>query len=110
MIQVRGRAVVYGEIWYDEGPPRDSQVDIMVHRQIRAPIPDARSAPFLTMQTDLSAPASAILAGFHETCRYQIRRADGKDALQLEFTADAEAKLEEFCVFYDAFARQKSVL
>lgn len=109
MIRIPGRAVVYGELWYDEGPPRHAGVDVVVHRQLDAPLLDARSTPSLTMYSDLSAPADAILREFSDTCRYQIRRADGKDGLELEVVVDPEGKIDEFCDFYDAFARQKSI-
>ncbi len=109
MIRIEGRAAVYGEVWYDEEPTGDSRVDIVVYRQRETPIGDARTAPFLSMVTDLSATEAAITEKFGKDCRYKIRRAETKDGLRMEFITDPENRLDEFRAFYDAFARQKSV-
>lgn len=109
MIRIQGRGAVYGEVWYDEEPPRDCAVDILLYRQRQAPIADARTSPFLTMVTDLSVGEDAIMEKFGKDCRYKIRRADTKDGLRMEFVPDPESRLDEFRAFYDAFARQKSL-
>ncbi|HKB74120.1 MAG TPA: hypothetical protein VKC82_07600, partial [Burkholderiales bacterium] len=90
MIRVKGRTAVYGEVWYDEEAPRDPGVDIVVYRQRETPIAGARTAPFLTMVTDLSAEADAITERFGKDCRYKIRRAETKDGLRMEFITDPE--------------------
>src|ERR1700704_3002708 len=108
MIRIDGRAAVYGEVWYDEEPPGDSGVDIVLYRQREAPIADARTTPFLTMVTDLSVEADAITEKFGKDCRYKIRRAETKDGLRIEFITDPQSRLDEFSAFFDAFARQKS--
>ena len=109
MIRIKGRGAVYGEVWYDEEPPRDSGVDILVYRQRSAPIADGRTTPFLTMVTDLSVEQDAITGKFGKDCRYKIRRAETKDGLRMEFITDPASRLDEFRAFYDAFARQKAV-
>ncbi|HEY8068182.1 MAG TPA: hypothetical protein VIF38_04755 [Burkholderiales bacterium] len=109
MIPIRGRAVVYGEVWFDEAPVAAVGVDIVVHRQRSAPIPDSRSVAFLSLHTDLAPAENAILQQFQENCRYQIRRAETKDGLRHEFITDTEGRLDEFSAFYDAFAKQKAV-
>jgi hypothetical protein len=38
MIPINGRGVVYGELWYDEEPPGDSGVDIVLYGQREASI------------------------------------------------------------------------
>jgi len=48
MICLKGRAAVYGEVWYEEELPRDPGVDIVLYRQRETPIDDARTTPFLT--------------------------------------------------------------
>jgi len=108
MIRLKGRTAVYGEVWYDEELPRDPGVDIVLYRQREAPIADARTTPFLTMVTDLSAEADAIAENFGKDCRYKIRRAETKDGLRMEFITDPESRLGEFRAFFDAFAKQKS--
>ena len=109
MIRINGRGAAYGEVWYEEEPPRDSGVDIFLYRQRDAPIADARSTPFLSLVTDLSGREDAITEKFGKDCRYKIRRAETKDGLRMEFIADPESRLDEFRLFYDAFARQKSL-
>lgn len=109
MIRTYGRGVVYGEVWYEEEPPRDPGVDIVMYRQRQTPIGNGRSTPFLSMVTDLSVAQDAIAQQFGKDCRYKIRRADSKDGLCMEFILDPESRLDEFRVFYDTFARQKSV-
>ena len=109
MIRIEGRAVVYGEVWYDEEPAGDSGVDIVLYRQREAPIADAQTTRLLTMVTDLSVQADAITEKFGKDCRYKISRAETKDGLRMEFITDPESRLDEFRAFYDAFARQKSV-
>src|SRR5438046_7856845 len=109
MIRLKGRPVVYGEVWYDEELPLNPGVDIVLYRQRETPIADARTTPFLTMVTDLSAETDAIAEKFGKDCRYKIRRAETKDGLRMEFITDPESRLDEFRTFFDAFAAQKSV-
>ncbi len=110
MIRYNGRAAVYGEVWYDEEPPRDPGVDIVVYRQREAPIANARCTPFLSLITDLSVEKDAIFAKFGNEARYKIRRAEAKNGLHMEFIVAPESRLDEFRAFYDAFARQKSIV
>ena len=109
VIRYKGRAAVYGEVWYDEEPPPDSGVDIIVYRQQTTPIPGARATAFLSLVVDLAGPEDGIMNQFGKDCRYKIRRAASKDGLHMEFISDARNRLHEFRAFYDAFARQKSL-
>jgi len=109
MIRINGRGAVYGEVWCDEEPPRDSGVDIVLYCQRETPIADARTAPFLSLVTDLSVKEDAITDKFGKDCRYKIRRAETKDGTRMEFISDPESRLDEFRAFYDAFAREKSL-
>src|SRR6266852_7198411 len=109
MICIDGRGAVYGEVWYDEQPPGDCGVDIVLYRQREAPIADAQTTPFPSLVTDLADGEDAIVAGFGKDCRYKIRRAETKDGLRMEFIADPESRLDEFRAFFDAFASQKSL-
>ena len=109
MIRIRGRAVVYGELWFDEAPPSDAGVDILVHRYRPAPIPCGHSLLLHSLRTELAPPAEAIAAGFDETCRRHVRRAEREDGLRSEVFAEPTGELEEFAAFYDAFARQKGL-
>jgi hypothetical protein len=109
MIRYKGRATVYGELWYDEAVPNEPEVDIVVHRQRTAPLSGATTTPTLTLAIDLRTEQSAIMAAFGKDCRYKIRRADTKDGLSLAFVREPAHRLEEFCGFYDEFADQKGI-
>src|SRR6266571_2715608 len=110
MIRINGRGSVYGELWYDEELPGNPGVDIVLHRQSATPIANVRAIPFLSLVIDLSVKEDAIAEGFGETCRYEVRRAEAKDGLSMEFIVDPESRLDEFRAFFDAFARQKSLV
>lgn len=107
MIVLRGRGAVYGELWFDEEPPRDAGVDILQYRFRSAPVAGARARPLLSMVTDLGADEDAIASRFGKDCRYKVRRAETKDGLRAEFSAEPAGRLAEFQEFFDAFARQK---
>ena len=109
MIRIDGRAVVYGELWFDEPPPPAASVDILVHRYRSQPIANGRSSPLHSLRSELDSPAEAILARFEESCRRQIRRAAREDELRYVAFAEPAAELEEFADFYDVFARQKGL-
>jgi hypothetical protein len=109
VIRLRGRAVVYGELWFDETPPSDAGVDILVHRYRSTPLANAPATQLHSLQTDLAPPAEAIAARFEESCRRQVRRAARDDGLRYELVAQPAARLEEFAAFYDEFARQKGL-
>src|SRR5258706_368343 len=85
MIRINGLGAVYGEVWYDEEPPRDSGVDIVLYRQRGAPIADAQTTPFLSLVTDLADGEDAIVAGFGKDSRYKISRAEPKEGLRTHF-------------------------
>ena len=109
MIRIQGRAVVYGELWFEEEPPANAGVDVLIYRFRRFPIPHARTTKLQSLCTDLTGPVEAIAAGFHSGCRYQIRRAETQDRLAHQVIPEAQEGLEEFIDFYDAFAQQKGL-
>lgn len=109
MIRIQGRAVVYGELWFEEEPPPDAGVDVFIYRFRRFAVPHARTTQLQSLCSDLTGPAEALAAGFHSGCRYQIRRAESQDRLVYQVIPEAREGLEEFIDFYDAFARQKEL-
>lgn len=109
MIRIDGRIARYGEVWFDERVPGDLGVDIVMVRQRPEPISSRKCTPFLTLVNDLALDEDALMAGLGHTNRYQIKRAASKDGLQADFLVDPRPRLEEFCAFYDAFARQKAL-
>lgn len=109
MIRVQGRAVRYGELWLDELPPAEAGVDVLIHRFRSAPIAAGRNSPLHSLRTDLTPPVATIFAGFDESCRRQIRRAEREDSLGYGLSTEPPADLTEFADFYDVFARQKGL-
>lgn len=106
MIRYEGRGAAYGEVWFDEIPPDEPRVDILVHRQQSRPDDGSRTVAFRSLVTDLSLPEDGIRALLGETSRYQIRRAETKDALQQDFSTAPQGRLDEFRAFFDEFARE----
>jgi len=109
VIRIKGRAAEYGEVWFDEEPPGDAGVDILVHRYCSTPIPRARTVTFHTLRTDLTRPVDEIIATFDATCRHEIRRAGRRDEFYYEVIPEPIDRLDEFITFYDKFARQKGI-
>lgn len=109
MIRLKGHCVTYGEVWFDEEPPPSPGVDVLVFQRRDRPIADARTVLLHSMQHDLTCALDEVQKRFHDTCRYQIRRADSKDDLSFEQVADPAERLDEFAAFYDQFTRQKLV-
>jgi hypothetical protein len=107
MIHIKGRLATYGEIWFDEQPPRAAGVDVLMFRQRSLPIEGHLCSPFLSLVNDLSESEETLMAGFGNTNRYKIKRAASKDGLAAEWPADLHAQLDSFSDFYDEFARQK---
>ena len=109
MIRIQGRAVVYGELWFDEPVPAGAAVDVLVHRYRSAPLTEAHTSVLNTLRTDLAPPAEAILATFEGSCRRQIRRAEREDSLRHELFSAPGPQLEEYAAAYDRFARQQGL-
>jgi hypothetical protein len=105
---MKGKIVSYGEIWMDEEAPAPPGVDILVCRQRLASAPGIPSKPFLTIVNDISGTEESVMGSIAKDCRYQIRRA-GKDGLSAEFIPDPASRLDEFCEFFEGFARSKSI-
>jgi len=103
MIRIEGRGAVYGEVWFNEEPPHDADIDIAIYRQRDNPVEGARNERFVSLKTALDVPENAIMSAFGRECRYQIRRADNvRDGLSHEFLRDPADRLAAFGDFYDA--------
>jgi hypothetical protein len=109
MITIKGRFSTYGEIWFDEEPPRLGNVDVLMFRLRPLPLDSAACAPFRSLVSDLTIDADALIACFGGNNRYKIKRADTKDGLAFEFMTDTAPHLDAFCTFYDDFAGQKKL-
>ena len=108
MIRIKGSGATYGDVWFDEEPPANANVDIVRYHCRHTPVADSRSVPCLSMVSDLSVADDSLADTFSKDCRYKVRRADSKDGLALDWILDPKDRLEEFRQFFDAFAKQKS--
>lgn len=108
MIRIRGRAVTFGEIWYDE-EAGNAPVDVIIHRQRPQPYPDRACTPFLSVVNDLTEAPETMLGAFGRTTRYEINRAQSKDGLHAASVSPTVEALLDFATFYDAFAQQKAL-
>jgi hypothetical protein len=109
MILINGRLATYGEVWFDEDPPADAGVDLLMFRQRSRNIEGRICKPCMSLVNDLSGSEETIMAAFGSTNRYKIKRAASKDGLQAEWVPHPRAQLERFSDFYDEFARQKGL-
>jgi hypothetical protein len=108
VIRIEGRAVTFGEVWFDEEAAPRAAVDVLIHRQRPAAIQNRACSPFLTLVNDVTLPEEKLLAGFGRTLRYHINRAQ-RDEVRASVVAPASESLTAFSDFYDAFAKQKSL-
>lgn len=92
-----------GEGWFDGDPPKSG---VHVRRWRMHPKPDregVRWIPFDTLRLDLHETEEALLCQFDQTTRYEIRRAENRDALKAERWSDpAPATISKFLAFYGA--------
>lgn len=82
MIRIEGRAVTFGEVWFDEEAAASPRVDILIHRQRPAALRNRTCSPFLTLVNDVTMDEDRMLAGFGRTLRYHINRAQSRDGVQ----------------------------
>ena len=108
MIHIAGTFATYGELWFDEEPPRFPGVDVLLFRRRASPIDGELCVPFLSLVNDLSASQDEIAAGFGASNRAHIRRAE-KEALEGEILLEPRDQIQQFNTFYDAFAKQKGL-
>ena len=99
MIIIRGRVLTYGEIWFDEEPPGDPAVDVLMFRSRSKPIVGRPCTPLLSLASDLWADEHTIMTSFGRTNRYKINRSESKDGLEAQYFADSCPHLDAFCRF-----------
>ena len=109
MIRIKGRALTYGELWYDEEPENSSPVDVLTYRHRPSPVQHRPCRPVLTLISDITVGEDQILARFASNTRYEIKRADRKDGLSAAVVPTTSQTIASFVAFYDAFAREKAL-
>jgi SAM-dependent methyltransferase len=90
-----------GEGWFDGEPPNSG---VHVRRWRMHPSPDregVRWIPFDTLRLDLHETEETLLGQFDQTTRYEIRRAENRDALKAGRWSDPPpAMISDFLAFY----------
>jgi hypothetical protein len=109
VITIKGRFATYGEVWFDEEPPPSPGVDVLTFRGRPEPLGRSEWSAFRSLVHDLTLDEHALWSTFEANTRYEIRRAEARDALRVEFMTDPHAALDEFCAFYDDFAKEKAL-
>jgi hypothetical protein len=108
VIRIEGRAVTYGELWFDEEPGDLDGVDVLIYRHRPAALAQNVCRLSLTLVSDLGVGELEIFESFGSTTRYEVRRADKADGLRADIAMpSAVTELEAFYAFYDAFAEAK---
>lgn len=101
---VRVKEVYYSDVADFEIP----DADIAVFVQCRVAANEAEE--FYTSHIDLNKPEDELFRQIGENVRYEIRRAENKDACGFVMEEDPDmAEIEHFCNFYDTFARTKGL-
>lgn len=101
-----GRGVTYGEIWFAEAVP-SRLADIVLARQSLIPVDSKRCKPFWTIEIDLNEPDAMLLERMDKNTRYEIRRAESRDALDSMLWMHPESTdCAAFLDFYNATASQ----
>lgn len=109
MIRYKKNMLQFAEVWFDE-PLTGSAPDILLLQQCDSQSHSGRCTDFHTILVDLTADEDQLLAGMAKNTQYEIRRAIRSDGLSFDyFQGDACDVMEEFCVFFDAFAQQKNI-
>jgi hypothetical protein len=82
--------------------------DVIVLYQAREPRNGAEE--FHTLHVDLQQDEATILANMSQGTRYEIKRAEARDNLELSIMPEPSVdQLREFSEFYDVFARMKAL-
>jgi hypothetical protein len=95
-----------------EVPDSDTlpECDVLFCLQIPEPPKGHYSWPFSTLVLDLERPESSILGAMKPETRRQIRQMERNGAYVTDIMPDPSGALvDEFCTFYDGFARLKGV-
>ena len=101
--------LVIEELWFDEVLQTGLYPDIVRYCQaLSPPCPDCTE--FYTLVTDLKQEEKSLWAGLKKETRYEVRRAQEKDALKLEvWDGQCPSFLNDFIAYYNGFTIKKSL-
>lgn len=110
MIVFIRRGVRVGEVYYTEDVPDLARVDLIRHIGVLSPRDESKWFQAHTILIELAKGADLLLKEMESGTRYEIRRAEGQDALNcLLLEAPSRQEVDAFCDYYDDFARTKSL-
>lgn len=102
----REKSVLIEEIWFDEEPKLNSQVDVLHYIERTQPIPGIQFKEFHTMIVDLTQDRDELWNNLGKDNRYKIRRAEQRDDFSyLHWSQNSldENILNQFFEFHDRF-------
>lgn len=107
MLHFVSHGLAIAELWFDETLPGGRTPDIVRYRQaLSPPCPDCTD--FYTLVIDLAQGQESLLAGLKKETRYEVRRAQEKDALTLDvWDGRCQKFRDDFVSYYNGFAATK---
>lgn len=111
MIIYKAHGITIGEEWFNSLQPNLlSHLDIFQAIQMQIiPLNVRKFQPFYTIILDLAKSQNDLMGACNETTRYEIKHADSDG--NLAFICDNNnIELENFALFYNEFAKAKSLL
>lgn len=110
MVKYSKHGLRMAELWLDQPVVTPGDVDVVLLQQYSVAPPGAVSLPFHSLVIDLTQPEEAILGRFESSVKYQVRRAQTKDAVHcVHEQSPDETVFEEFRAFFDEFAAGKGL-
>jgi len=98
------------ERWFSMAPAPSDSADLEIIRRTSAPVPGWEAKSSCTLVSDLQVPLEELWASIDKDNRYEVRRAETKDAVQCELlSSPTAAQLREFLSFLEDFSEQKKL-
>jgi lipid II:glycine glycyltransferase (peptidoglycan interpeptide bridge formation enzyme) len=111
MIIYKAHGITIGEEWFN--PP---QLNLLPHLDIfqaiqiqNIPLNTEKTQSFYTIVLDLTQDIPDLIGACNDTTRYEIKHANANDNLVYIYN-DNDAELKKFVLFYNEFAKAKSLL
>lgn len=108
MIRTKGTFARIGEVWFDE-IPEVTGVDVLYHRQSSKPRFGSASSRFPSLVNNLMCTENALWNRITKNTRYEIRRAESTDVLELVPPEVPNVHIAStYLRFHNAFAASKA--
>lgn len=108
----REKAVLIEEVWFDENPTPEKQVDVLHFIERTNPIPGIEFDDFYTRVIDLNQEQDALWKSFGKDNRYKIKRAEKRDQFSYSYWDRNSLNshiLKDFFEFHDRFTASQGL-